>query len=405
MYVNPRVKNSKMKRKTIALAACMMLIGGLTKLNAQTDSINVVTSAVPFLRISPDARAGGMGDLGVATSPDANSGFFNLAKTPFNKSEYGVGLTYTPWLKDLGLNDVYLLSFAGYYKLDEQQALSASIRYFSLGNIQFTDGAGNEFGNGRPREFGIDAGYSRKLSDNIGIGIALRFIHSNLVAGAPDVGSTYQAGNAVAGDLSFFYTGADENGQGWNFGAALSNLGSKIGYTRDATQKDFIPANLGLGVTYTKAFDEDNKLQFGVDAHKLLVPTPPALTNNDSINQVIISDYRNKGVVGSWFSSFGDAPGGFSEELKEFQFSLGAEYAYNDQFFARAGYFYENKNKGNRKYFTVGVGINYNVFGLNFSYLVPSGAGINRNPLSNTLRFGLILNMADSEEDSAEPIN
>ncbi len=405
MYVNPRVKNSKMKRKTIALAACMMLIGGLTELNAQTDSINVVTSAVPFLRISPDARAGGMGDLGVATSPDANSGFFNLAKTPFNKSEYGVGLTYTPWLKDLGLNDVYLLSFAGYYKLDEQQALSASIRYFSLGNIQFTDGAGNEFGNGRPREFGIDAGYSRKLSDNIGIGIALRFIHSNLVAGAPDVGSTYQAGNAVAGDLSFFYTGADENGQGWNFGAALSNLGSKIGYTRDATQKDFIPANLGLGVTYTKAFDEDNKLQFGVDAHKLLVPTPPALTNNDSINQVIISDYRNKGVVGSWFSSFGDAPGGFSEELKEFQFSLGAEYAYNDQFFARAGYFYENKNKGNRKYFTVGVGINYNVFGLNFSYLVPSGAGINRNPLSNTLRFGLILNMADSEEDSAEPIN
>lgn len=398
-----------MKRKTISLAASLILIAGAISSKAQTsdpERINVVTTAVPFLRISPDARAGGMGDLGVATSPDANSAFWNLSKTPFNTSQYGVGLTYTPWLKDLGLNDVYLLSFAGYYKLDEQQALSGSVRYFSLGNIQFTDGAGNDFGNGRPREFGVDAGYSRKLSDNMGIGIALRFIHSNLVAGAPDVGSTYQAGNAVAGDLSFFYTGANENGQGWNFGAALTNLGSKIGYTRDATQKDYIPANLGLGATYTKVFDETSRIQFGIDAHKLLVPTPPQLTNDPTQDSAIIADYRNKGVVSSWLSSFGDAPGGFSEEMREFQLSFGAEYAYNDQFFARAGYFFEDRNKGNRKYFTVGVGIKYNVFGLNFSYLVPSGAGINRNPLSNTLRFGLILGMDESgDEDSAEPIN
>ena len=395
-----------MKRKTALLTATLILLAGLSQLKAQVDSINVVTTAVPFLRISPDARAGGMGDLGVATSPDANSSFFNLAKTPFTKSPYGVGLTYTPWLKDLGLNDVYLLSFAGYYKLDEQQAISGSIRYFSLGNIQFTDGSGNELGTGRPREFGIDGGYSRKLSDNMSIGIALRFIHSNLVGNYTDQSNTYQAGNAVAGDLSFFYTGQNEDGQGWNFGAALSNLGSKIGYTRDATQKDFIPANLGLGANYTKVFDETSKIEFGLDLHKLLVPTPPKLTGDVSSDSAKIADYRTKGVVGSWFSSFGDAPGGFGEEMREFQFSLGAEYSYNNQFFARTGYFYEDKTKGNRKYFTVGLGIKYNVFGLNFSYLVPSGAGINRNPLSNTLRFGLILDLDESAAgEAAEPIN
>jgi hypothetical protein len=397
-----------MNRKTSLLVAASFLFAGISNLKAQTDAnpINVVTTAVPFLRISPDARAGGMGDLGVATNPDANSNFWNLAKTPFNTSETGAGLTYTPWLKDLGLNDVYLLSFAGYHKLDETQALSASIRYFSLGNIQFTDGNGNDFGSGRPREFGIDAGYSRKLSDNLGLGIALRFIHSNLVGGAPDQGSAYQAGNAVAGDISLFYTGVNEDGQGWNFGAAVSNLGSKIAYTKDATQKDFIPANLGLGAAYTKVFDETSKLMFGVDIHKLLVPTPPQLTGNNTEDSTRIVDYRNKGVVGSWLSSFGDAPGGFSEELKEFQFSLGTEYSYNNQFFARAGYFYENKDKGNRKYFTVGVGIKYNVFGLNFSYLVPTGAGINRNPLSNTLRFGLILDLdGSSDSDESTPAN
>jgi hypothetical protein len=397
-----------MKRKTIGLAASVILLAGFGKLKAQDEPkpINVVTTAVPFLRISPDARAGGMGDLGVATSPDANSSFFNLAKTPFTTSPYGVGLTYTPWLKDLGLNDVYLLSFAGYYKLDEQQALSGSIRYFSLGNIQFTDGSGNDLGTGRPREFGIDAGYSRKLSDNLSIGVALRYIHSNLVGNYADQSNTYQAGNAVAGDLSIFYNGANESGQGWHLGAALTNLGSKIGYTRDATQKDFIPANLGLGATYTKVFDEQNKIEFGIDLHKLLVPTPPELIGDGgSSDSAKIADYRTKGVVSSWLSSFGDAPGGFGEELREFQFSLGAEYSYNNQFFARTGYFYEDKDKGNRKYFTVGLGIKYNVFGLNFSYLVPSGAGINRNPLSNTLRFGLLLDLnggGDAAESTPE---
>ena len=386
-----------MKRKFSKLTVGAFLSLGVISANAQTTQpINVVTTAVPFLRISPDARAGAMGDLGVATSPDANAPLWNLAKVPFATKNLSVGLTYTPWLKDLGLNDVYLLAASGYYKLDEDASLAGSVRYFSLGNIQFTDANGNELGSGRPREFSIDGGYSRKLSDKLGIGIALRYIHSNLASGAAPTGTTYKPGSTVAGDLSFFYTGQDEAGQGWNFGATLTNLGGKIGYTNDATQKDYIPANFSLGTTYTRAFDEQNKLTFGVDLHKLLVPTPPTFNQDDTaVANRQAADYRNKSTVSSWFSSFNDAPGGFKEELKEFQVSLGAEYNYSDQFFFRAGYFYEDKTKGNRKYFTVGLGVKYNVFGLNFSYLVPSGSGVNRNPLSNTLRFGLIFDLDD----------
>ena len=386
-----------MKRLIVKLTAILLFISGSNSLKAQTDTINVVTTAVPFLRISPDARAGGMGDLGMATSADANAGFYNLAKTPFAKNKTSFGLTYTPWLKDLGLNDVYLLSLGGYYKLSDQEALSAGIRYFSLGNIAFTDLSGNDFGEGRPREFGIDVGYSRKLSNKIGLGIALRYIYSNLAAGQVIGSTTYKAGNAVAGDISFYYTGIKENGSGWNFGAALTNLGTKIGYTNDATQKDYIPADLGGGFTYTAAVDEINKITFGIDAHKLLVPTPPSFTGDPATDSTAISDYRSKSVVSSWFSSFSDAPGGFGEELREFTLSFGTEYSYNDQFFARAGYFYEDKTKGNRKYFTLGIGIKYNVFGINFSYLVPSGQGVNRNPLSNTLRFGLIFDLNTDE--------
>ena len=386
-----------MKRKFLKLTVGVFLSLGVISASAQTTQpINVVTTAVPFLRISPDARAGGMGDLGVATSPDANAPFYNLAKVPFAQKNFSVGLTYTPWLKDLGLNDVYLLALAGYYKLDEDQALAGSVRYFSLGNIQFTDAAGNDFGSGRPREFGVDFGYTRKLSDKIGLGVALRYIHSNLAGNLAQSGTTYKPGSTVAGDITFFYNGQDEAGQGWNFGATLTNLGGKIGYTNDATQKDYIPANLSLGTTYTKAFDEQNKITFGVDVHKLLVPTPPNFNQDDTaVANAQAADYRNKSTVSSWFSSFNDAPGGFKEELKEFQVSLGAEYNYSDQFFFRAGYFYEDKTKGNRKYFTVGLGVKYNVFGLNFSYLVPSGSGVNRNPLSNTLRFGLIFDLDD----------
>lgn len=395
-----------MKRRTLKLTALLCLFAGVNSLKAQTDPqtdpINVVTTAVPFLRISPDARAGGMGDVGVATAPDANSPFWNLAKTSFATQNFSVGLTYTPWLKDLGLNDVYLLALSGYYKLSDEEALAASVRYFSLGNITFTDASGTDFGEGRPREFGVDFGYTRKLSDNIGLGIALRYINSNLAAGAPSTGNAYKPGNAVAGDISFFYTGLNEGGQGWNFGATVTNLGTKIGYTNDATQKDYIPANFSLGTAYTRVFDENNKIQIGLDIHKLLVPTPPIFGSDPDENEQLAADYRSKSVVSSWLSSFGDAPGGFKEELKEFQFSIGAEYSYNDQFMARAGYFFEDKTKGNRKYFTVGLGIKYNVFGLNFSYLVPSGSGVNRNPLSNTLRFGLIFDLDQIAEGGGD---
>jgi Type IX secretion system protein PorV len=377
-----------MKSTALKLTVFLFLCGLSEFANAQADPINVVTTAVPFLRISPDARAGGMGDLGLATSPDASSSFWNLAKTSFNKSKGGIMATYTPWLKDL-VNDVYLASLSGYYKLDEESAIAGSLRYFSLGNIQFTDNLGNEFGSFRPREFGIDFGYSRKLSAKSGIGVGLKYISSNLANNITVGSTTYKTGSAVAGDIAYYYDGKTEAGNGWAFGAVMSNLGSKISYTSNATQKDYIPANLGLGTTYSRKFNEQNSIMFGVDINKLLVPTPPA----DPATAQQLADYRSKSVLGSWFSSFGDAPGGFSEELKEFQVSLGAEYWYNNQFALRAGYFNESKTKGNRRYFTMGVGINYNVFGFNFSYLIPSGSGVNRNPLSNTLRFSVLFDL------------
>jgi len=382
-----------MKHTMIKLTALALFLGSSTSIvNAQANTINVVTSAVPFLRISPDARSGGMGDVGIATAPDANSAFWNLAKTPFNTNQGGLAVTYTPWLKDLGLNDVYLAALSGYYKIDEDQAISGSLRYFSLGNIQFTDNLGNDLSSFRPREFAIDAGYSRKLSTSLSLGIGLRYINSNLASGTIN-GVSYKAGSAVAADLSLFHNGIKEDGSGLNYGIALSNLGSRISYTSDATQKDYIPADLGLGIAYTKTIDETSKITFGLDIHKLLVPTPPVV--GDSAGLV---NYRNKGVVNSWVSSFGDASGGFSEELKEVQVSLGAEFWYQNQFALRAGYFYENPSKGNRKYFTAGAGLKYNTFGLNFSYLIPSGNGINRNPLSNTLRFSLVFDLGEAGE-------
>jgi hypothetical protein len=285
---------------------------------------------------------------------------------------------------------VYLASVAGFYKMDEFQAVSASLRYFSLGSIQFTNEQGQDLGSKNPRELGLQVGYSRRLSDRMGVGIGLKYINSNLASGTFN-GSTYKPGSAVAADLGLYYAALSEVGQGWSFGAALSNLGSKIGYTDNADQKDFIPANLGLGTTYTRVIDESNKFSFGVDLNKLLVPSPPP----QSASQQQFDAYRQKSVVSSWVSSFGDAPDGFSEELKEFQVSTGAEYTYNNQFSLRAGYFYENKNKGNRRFFTAGAGLKYNVFGLNFSYLIPTGSGVNQNPLSNTLRFSIVFDLND----------
>ncbi len=386
-------------------SAALVLLGSVLSAGAalaqNANSLNVVTTAVPFLRISPDARAGGMGDIGLATSPDANSTFFNLAKTPFATENAAIAATYTPWLKDLGLNDVYLASLAGYYKLDEEQALSLGVRYFSLGNIQFTDFGGNPLNTYRPREFSFEAGYSRKLSEKLGLGVTLKYINSSLANGSVG-GNSYKAGNTVAGDISVYYNGQDENGEGWSFGGALSNLGGKIAYTTDANNKDYIPANFGLGVAYTKVIDETNKITFGVDLNKLLVPAAPTPSTNPDLTAAQAEDsanlveYRSNGVLSSWFKSFNDG----GNNLQEITAGIGAEYSYNDQFMVRAGYFYEHQNQGNRKYFTVGAGLKYNVFGLNFSYLVPSGNGVNRNPLSNTLRFSLLFNLDNQNSAS-----
>lgn len=378
-----------MRPIALKLTAGLLCFCGLSSaVKAQVEPINVVTTAVPFLRISPDARSGGMADMGVATTPDAISGLWNIGKVAFNQSKGGIVATYTPWLKDL-VNDVYLASLAGYYKFDDNQALSASLRYFSLGNITFTDNLGNDFGSFRPREFGIDVGYSRRLNAKNGIGVALKFISSNL-AGGTTVGSTsYKTGNAVAADLGFYHDGTKADGDGWAWGVVLSNLGSKIAYTDNADAKDFIPANLGLGLNYRNKMNATNSISFGVELNKLLVPTPPA----DPATAAELQEYRSKSVIGSWFSSFGDAPDGFSEELKEFQVSLGGEYWYNNQFALRAGYFFESKEKGNRRYFTAGLGVKYNIFGFNFAYLLPSGSGVSRNPLSNTLRFSVMFDL------------
>jgi hypothetical protein len=385
----PIIKQFLMRPTAFKLTAAIALLCGFSSVvKAQADPINVVTTAVPFLRVSPDARSGGMGDIGVATSPDASAGFWNIGKVAFNQSKAGLAATYTPWLKEV-VSDVYLASLAGYYKIDENSAINGTLRYFSLGNIEFTNQNGELNGTGKPREFGIDIGYSRKLSDKVGLGLTMRYINSDLASGAVSGGNTYKVGSTVAADLGFYYDNKNEAGDGWAFGATLSNLGGKISYTDNADMKDFIPANLGLGTTWTKNFNEDNKITFGLDVNKLLVPTPPT----DLSDPNALQEYRDKGVVGSWFGSFGDAPGGFSEELKEFQVSAGAEFWYKNQFALRAGYFYEDKTKGNRRYFSTGLGIKYNIFGLNFSYLLPSGNGVSRNPLSNTLRFSVLFDL------------
>lgn len=373
----------------------MLCAASVTTIFAQTDSLNIVSTAVPFLRISPDARAGGMGDVAIATMPEANAAFWNLAKIPFTKRQSSIAINYTPWLKDLGLTDVYLASMAGYYKLDDESAISSSLRFFSLGNIQLTDNSGNILNSVKPSEFCIDFGYSRKLGDNLSIGGALRYINSRLVTGDVGTGVVYKAGNSVAADVSLYYHGVpDEGSSGLNWGISLTNLGSKIGYTNDANNKDFIPANLGLGLAYVHAIDETNKVSFGLDINKLLVPIAPKATGNYSADSAALASYRNTGVVSSWLKSFHDG----TSLMSSFQASLGAEYAYNDQFFFRAGYFYEDKTRGNRKYFSVGAGFSMSSLSLNISYLVPSGSGVTRNPLSNTMRFGLIFHLGESEK-------
>lgn len=353
---------------------------GQSNINGQKIAI---TTAVPFLRISPDARSGAMGDAGIALSPDANAQYWNMAKLPFATKNFGISATYTPWLKDL-VPDISLVYVSGFAKFGNNgnQAVGVSLRYFSLGNINYTDANAQPIGTGMPREYSIDASYSRRLSDYLSTGVTLRYIHSAIATGAANTGD-YKPGNAVAGDAGVYYSRTWEKNElqssTWNFGAVLSNMGSKISYS--STRKDFIPVNLGIGAAYTQKIDPYNKITVALDVNKLLVPAPEDTSTTGTPTYV----YPDKSVVSGVFSSFSDPAG-----LKRVNASLGMEYWYQDQFAVRAGYFYEDKDNGDRKYFTCGVGVKYTVFNLNVSYLVPSGSGITRNPLSNTVRFSLL---------------
>lgn len=350
--------------------------------------INTVVSAVPFLRINPDARGGAMGDAGVALSGDANSIHYNASRMAFAEQDVALGATYTPWLQALGLNDVYLAYLGGYKKLDEFQAIGASLRYFSLGDIQYTDVNGQSTGTGKPNEFEFSLAYTRKLSDRFAASLTGKYINSNLASGQEVSGTVLEAGQAFAADLGFTYRNDNirtSSGKRNKFaiGAAITNIGAKITYTQD-TVRDFLPANLAVGAAYTFQLDQYNELTFTVETNKLLVPSPCDGTDVNC-NQDQIDD---QSPIAGIFSSLSDAPQGFGEELREFTYSVGAEYWYDKQFAVRAGYFSEHSTKGGRKYLTAGLGLKYNIFGLNFSYLVPTSA--QRNPLDNTLRFSLL---------------
>lgn len=360
----------KLIRTTCTLAACLLLL----QARAQK-SINLATSSVPFLRIAPDARAGGMGDVGVATLPDASAAFWNIGKLSFIENKGGASLSYIPWLKQLS-GDVYLAAAAGYYKPDEHQAISLGLRYFNLGTIQFTTDGITNMGGSNPREWGLDLGYSRRLSDKVGLGLTARYIHSALLNNAPSTGTNYQTGRAFAADLGLYFDNRSE-GNGITAGAALTNMGTRISYTKDAQNKDFIPANIALGVSWNTVLEELHALSIALDVNKLLVPS---VSQGDAATW---DAYRSKSVIESWGNSFSQLPGQASA-------SLGIEYWY-DQFLAlRAGYYTEARDKGDRRYLTAGIGIRYSQFGFNFSYLIPSGSGIYQHPLSNTLRFSLL---------------
>lgn len=368
--------------------------------NEEIGRLSTVSTAVPFLRITPDARSGAMGDVGIGLSPDANSQYFNAAKIPFSDKDLGLALSYSPWLRSLGISDIFIANMAAYYKLGDLQSLSMSLKYFNLGNITFTSQTGDFIREFKPREFAIDVAYARRLSDHFGLGLSLRYIYSNLASGTNLDGQLIKAGHAVGADISFYYDkplsiGKNDMEGKITFGATISNIGSKISYSNDAINQDFIPANLGLGTGFSMKPNELHSIGFYVDLNKLLVPSPiDTDKDNDGIidpeydeNNNSVADYKEKSPIGALFSSFGDAEGGFKEEMREINISAGAEYGYNELFFLRLGYFYEHPTKGNRKYFTAGLGVKYNVFGLDFSYLVPTSS--ERNPLDNTLRFTL----------------
>lgn len=345
---------------------------------------NPVNSAVTSLSIAPDARGGGMGDIGAATEADVYSQYWNPAKYPFNIARAGIGVSYTPWLRKL-VNDINLANLTGFYRIGDYSAVHASLRYFSLGEVFLADMDDMTI---KPYEFALDAGYSRMLSETFSMAVNLRFILSDIKY---DYTAESSAGKAFAADialyrLGYFMAGNRECSFGW--GINISNIGSKITYG-GSDNSEFIPANLRIGFNLTVPFNEYNKFSVAVDLNKMLVPTYPKQNEDEADNDYmdrVQKDYYDISSIAGIFKSFGDAPGGFKEEMEEIQYSLGAEYTYNDRFMLRAGYHHEAENKGNRKYFTVGAGFHMSVFSVDASYVFSTAQS---NPLDQTMRFSL----------------
>ena len=381
------MKRIGMKNRLIGIFLVTVMLSGTINLYSQPDGeLNAIQTVVPFLTIAPDSRAGAMGDAGVATSPDVYSMHWNPAKFAFIEEKAGVGISYSPWLRNL-VPDINIAYLSGYYKLDSRQVLSGSLLYSSLGDVDFTDQYGNLERTFTPNEWSLDVAYSRLFTDRLSGGIAFRMIYSNLTGGSYSGGEATKAGISVAADISLYHhtdmTILNKDSR-LAFGVNFSNIGSKMSYT-DAQTSDFIPMNMRLGTALTMNLDTYNKITLTTDINKLLVPTPPryAITNPDSI---IAGKDPNVSVPVAIFQSFYDAPGGFREELREYTLSVGTEYWYNEQFALRAGYFHENETKGNRKYFTAGAGFRLSGFTVDFSYLMPT---VQNHPLARTLRFSL----------------
>ena len=380
-----KIKNMKHPRILLA-AVCMMFAAGATAQD-KLSQFNPVEHAVISQTIAPDARAAGMGDVGAATDPDVNSQYWNPAKYPFCISRAGVALNYTPWLRQL-VNDIDLAYVAGYYRIGDYGAVSGSLRYFSLGEVTMSDLDMTV----KPYEMALDVAYSRMLSEHFSLGVALRWIYSDL---RYDYSEDSKPASAFAADVSMYYNnyfnlGSRECQLG--LGLNISNVGSKISYYGD-DRSQFIPANLRLGASLMVPIDEYNRFSISADANKLLVPTVPKQNEGESASDYqdrITREYSDVGSISGIFKSFSDAPGGFKEELQEIQWSVGAEYTYHDQFSIRAGYHHESENKGNRKYFTVGGGFRMNVFSLDVGYVISTAQS---NPLDQTLRFTLAFDM------------
>ena len=359
------------------------------------NEFNPITTGVTSLNITPDARGASMGDLGAATDPDVNSQFWNASKYAFAYSQAGVSLSYTPWLRKL-VNDIFLANAAGYWKVgsSDNQAVSASLRYFSLGEIVSKDYEGATLSSINPFEMAIDLGYSRKLSEKYSMGVVLRYIYSDL--GFTDGGSSdrTKGASAFAADISGYFTSYPIIGRNecqWSLGWNISNIGSKVGYN-GGNNPAFLPTNLRLGTAFTFPLADYHNLTLSADFNKLLVPTRPRSSDYEDNEQYeqALQDWKDMSPITGIFKSFTDAPGGFKEELREINYSIGAEYGYNQQFFIRGGYFHESAYKGNRQYFGFGAGFALNVIKIDAAYMIATAQS---SPLDQTLRFTLSFDM------------